>query len=139
MNGNQTAAPATTARLIHASLAAGVLLFGAGVYFALRPNLASAAAPPAALISALIGFSVVACASSLVMLRRVPRRSTDESANLFWTRATTPALVTWALVEGGSLMAIVAYVLSGSVAALAVAGVGLAGLIALNPRYIERT
>ncbi len=133
-----TTRPSTTARLIHAALALGVVLFALVVFFVVRPANVEAAEMPPVVAGVLLALSLAACALALVMRRRVPRRSTDESADLFWTRAAAPALLAWAPLEGGALLGVVAYMLTGTSAALGVAGIALAGLIAFNPARLER-
>jgi hypothetical protein len=128
-----------TIRLIHGSFCVGILLFAAVNYFLIRPARAGESLAPAVL-GALLGLSLAASAfGALVLRRRVPRRNTDESADLYWTTAAAPALLTWAPLEGGALIGLVAYLLDGSPAGLAVAAVALAGLIALNPGRLERS
>lgn len=133
-----TTRPATTARLIHASLTLGVIFFAIVVHFVVRPAREESAALPPVVVNVLLGLSLAASALSVVMRRRVPRRSTNESADLFWTMAAGPALVTWAPLEAGALLGIVAYMLAGTPAALGVAGIALAGLLVFNPAQLER-
>jgi hypothetical protein len=136
--GTTGARPATTARMIHASLAIGVVLFAIVNYFVVRPTMAAESVPPL-VVNVLLGVSLAASALGVVVLRgRVPRRSTDESADLYWTRAMGPAIIGWAPLEGGALMSLVAYMLNGSVASLAVAGIALLGMIVLHPGHFER-
>lgn len=93
---------------------------------------------PAVVLLVPLGLSLGACAMSLVLRKRVPQRSTDESANLFWTSAATPALLTWASLEAASLFAILAYALTGSQLPIAVAAVTVILLVVLNPARLER-
>ena len=139
MTALQTAAPtAKTIRLVHAAMITGVLLFGLVGHFVLRPSMADAADLPAALVRVLLGVSLGACALSLLLRKRIPRRSTDESADLFWRTAATPALVTWALVEGATLLAVFLYARTGAQGAIAVASFAILLFVVLNPAYLER-
>ena len=137
-NTQAVAAPAKTARLLHASFVTGVLLFVLVTHFLVRPSVAGEREFPPLVVRAMLGVSLAACAAGLFLRRRIPRRSTDESANLFWTRATGPALISWAAVEGASLLSVIAYLRSGEQAALAVTGVALLVFIWLNPWNLER-
>ncbi|MBM2813121.1 MAG: hypothetical protein HW416_3880, partial [Chloroflexi bacterium] len=88
---------------------------------------------PTVVVRVLLGLSLSACALSLLLRRRVPQRSTDESADLFWTTAASPALLAWAPLEIAILLAIIAYAGSGSMLAIAVAAVSTFLFILLNP------
>jgi hypothetical protein len=133
-----TAPPAKTVRLIHAAMIAGVLLFALVGHFLLKPALADSGDLPPIVPRALLGVSLGACALSLLLRRRVPHRSIDESADLFWTTATVPALLTWAPLEGASLLALFAYARTGALLAIPVAAVAILIFVLLNPAYLER-
>jgi hypothetical protein len=133
-----TTRPAATIRLIHGALAIGVILFAIVVHFVVRPSSAMTTELPPVVIGVLLGVSLAASGFSVVMRRRVPRRNTNESADLFWTTAALPALLAWAPLEGAALLGIVAYMFTDTPAALVVAGIALAGLIAFNPARLER-
>jgi hypothetical protein len=132
------AAPARAVRLIHTALVMGVLLFAVVVQFVLRPTLVGSTELPPLVVTVLVGSAFVACALSLVFRQRVPRRSADESADLFWTRATAPAIRVWALLEGASLLAVYVYARTGAPAPVGVALVAVALFIVLNPAYLEK-
>ena len=139
MTTSQTAPPsAKSIRLIHASLISGVLLFGIVAHFWLRPGMADFGEFTPGLVHVLLGVAVANCALALFFRGRVPRKSTDESADHFWVRAAVPAMVTWALVEGAGLVSVLAYGKSGNAAAIAVAAIAVLFLVSLNPRYYER-
>jgi hypothetical protein len=73
------------------------------------------------------------------MLRmRVPRRATDESADLFWMKAASPALITWAALEAASLIGVFLYGTTGSSSGIGIAAVALVISIILKPGYFER-
>jgi hypothetical protein len=133
-----TVRPAMTARLLHASLTLGVVLFGLVTHFVVRPARSEVAMEPIA-INVLVGASLaITMLGALVMRPRVPRRNTDESADLYWTTATPSALMMWAVIEGGGLLGVVAYLLNGSLAAMIAAATSVAVLIALTPGRVER-
>ena len=118
-------------------MVAGVLLFAVVAHFVLMPAMANPGLPTV-VVRVLLGLSLCACAVSLLLRRRVPQRSTDESADLFWTTAASPALLAWAPLEIAILLAIIAYAGSGSLLAIAVAAVPTFLFILLNPAYLER-
>jgi len=102
------------------------------------PNMATWEALPPTVFRILLGLSLGACVVALLLRKRVPRRATDQSADLFWTTAATPSLVTWAVLEGASFLAIFAYLRTGSQTGIAVAAVALFLFVFLNPAYLER-
>lgn len=128
---------ATVARLIHGSLIMGIVLFAIVTVTMIRPQRADIVLPPVAL-NALLGLSLAASAASLLLRGRVPRRSTTDSPDLFWSTAFPKAMVVWAPLEAGALLGIVAYLLYGSTPGLALAAVALLGMIVLNPGRLER-
>jgi len=139
MTAPQANAPtAKTARLIHAALVTGVLLFAIVGHFVLKPVSADSVGLAPAMVPLLLGLSLGAGALSLPLQRRVPKRSTDESADLFWRTAGTPAMLVWAALDAAGLLAVFVYARTRSIAAVAVAAVALLIFIVLNPGYFER-
>ena len=132
------AQPAKTVRLVHAAMAVGVLLFAVIAHFVLVPGLESSRDLAPVMLRALLGVALAACGLSLVLRRRVPRRSSDESVDLFWTKAAQPALLSWAPLEGASLFAIVLYSQTGAYVTLAVTAGVLFLFVALSPAFLER-
>jgi hypothetical protein len=124
--------------MLHGAMVTGILLFALVAQFLLRPSFANAGEFPSIVVRVLIGVSLLACVVALLLRKRVPPRSTDESADLFWTRATAPALLTWAPLEAASLIAVFVYARTGSQPALAVAAVAVILFVVLNPAYLER-
>ena len=126
MTAPQAAAPAAkTIRLIHAAMVTGVLLFAVVGHFLLRPAMENSGDLPPILLGTLLGVALGACALSVVLRRRVPQRSSDESVNLYWTTAATPALLTWAPLEGASLLAIFLSARTGAQTAIAVGAIAV--------------
>ena len=138
MTGQAALPPARTIRLIHASLITGVLLFALVAQFVMKPSMAApgAVAPP--VFRALVALALAACAASLVLRRRIPRRSTVESAELFWATASTPALITWAVLEGACLVSILLYALTGTPGALVPAAVAVFMYFLYSPWRLDR-
>ena len=138
MTSSETVAPAKTIRLLHGAFIFGIVMFAIVVHFLTRPAMAGETFPAAAR-NVLLGVSLAASALSLFVLRsRVPRRSREESADLYWTTATALALMAWMPLEAGALLGVVVYMLYGTPAGLAVAAVAVVGFLVLAPGRLER-
>jgi hypothetical protein len=130
---------ATTVRIIHVALVLGVVAFTVGLYLGAGPALANVSIPRPAIV-ALVGASFAATAvAAFALRRRVPPRSTDQSANMYWSTVGPGALVMWAVFEAGALTGVIAWLLGGGVAALAAATLAFLALVALHPGRLERT
>jgi hypothetical protein len=135
----QRAAPtARSIRFLHASMIIGLVLFAMVAHFVLRRTLASSEERPAIVPPSLLALAVVGSVLALGLRRRVPRRSSDASADLFWRSAYTPALMVWTFLDGAGLLAILAYALTGAQVAIAVAIVAIIIFVIFNPAYFER-
>ena len=137
-NSGTSAPPAKTIRLIHASLIVGVVLFGLVTHFVPAPEPTSATMLPDALVKALPVVTVAACALVFFLRRMVPRRAPDDSADLFWSRATVPAMTMWAPLEGVCLLDVLVYWRNGSQTALVLAILAVALFVFLSPASLER-
>lgn len=129
---------AKTIRLIHASLITGLLLLFLVTHFILRRTLTEPLEISTDMLHVLLGAALAGCALSLLLRRRVPQRATDESKDLFWTRAATPALIMWASLEAPCLLAILLYMRTGSQSAIGVAAIAAVLFVILNPAFLER-
>lgn len=139
MTAPPAAVPASkTVRYIYGGMIGGVLLFGVVGPIAFKAKVAGSGALRDSVLRILLGLSLAASALAVLLRRRVPKRSADESADLFWSTAGSRALVMWTAVEVAGLIAAIAYALSGSLSALVVAVVAVVVFFALNPGYIER-
>jgi hypothetical protein len=139
MPTSRAAAPtAKSIRVIHAAMVTGVILFALVMHFVVRPGMVDSGDFPAVALPGLLSLSLAGCGLSLLLRRRVPQRGSDESADLFWTKAATPALLTWAPLDAACLVAVLTYALTGSQSAIAVAAVAVLLFAALNPAYLER-
>ena len=139
MTTSQTvAASAKSVRLIHASLIAGIVLFALVTYFLVRPGMANAGDFTPGVVRILLAVAVGMCALTLLFRRLVPRKSANESADLFWSRATRVAIATWQLSTGAGLLSVIVYMRSGDVTALAIAAIAVLFLLTMNPRSFER-
>jgi hypothetical protein len=130
--------PTKTMRLMHRAMIGGVLLFALVSHFVLEPPIDRSGVVSVYGVRALLGLALVACAASLLLRKRVPKRSTDESADLFWTRANTHAVMAWAPLEAASLFGLVVYSFTRSPVALAIVAVVVLLFIGLNPAYLEK-
>jgi hypothetical protein len=116
----------------------GVLLFAVVAHFVLRQSMATSEELPPVMINALLGVALAACALSLLLRSRVPRRSGDEPVDRFWARATTPALLAWAPLEIAGLLTVFLYARTGAQSAVVVAAVAMLLFAVTNPGYFER-
>lgn len=138
MTTPQTTAPTSeTARRIHRALVTGVLLFAVVGYFVFSPNDARLGRLAPVTVGVLLGLSLGACALSLLLRRRVPKRSIDESVDLFWRAAGPPAMLVWMPLEAASLLAVFVAARTRSIPAVAVAAVAVLLFIVLSPGYLE--
>ena len=117
---------------------AGLILFAVVAHFVMKPSMASpdSVAPPE--LRALVALALLACALSLPLRRRIPKRPSDQSADLFWATAATPALLTWAILEGASLLSIVLYAFTGEPLAMGPAVIAILIFLLLNPGRFDR-
>ena len=100
--------------------------------------MASAEAWPPATLNAALGVALGACALAVLLRRRVPQKSRDESSDSYWTTARSPAMLVWAPLEVASLLSVVTYVNTGAQSAIAVGAIAVVLFIALNPASLER-
>jgi hypothetical protein len=139
MTGPQASAPTSeSARRIHRALVIGVLLFAVVGYFIYGPTDTSSGGLAPGTVRLLLGLSLGACALSLVLRGRVPKRSSDESVDLFWRAAGPPAMLVWMPLEAASLLAVFVAAHTRSILAVAVAALAVLLPIVLNPGYLER-
>ncbi len=88
----------------------------------------------------LAGVGAATLAGALAVLRpRVPARCSEESPEVYWAEATTraAAIVLWATVEGGGVVASVGYLLTGALAPAVVAAFAIAALLSLRPARLQ--
>lgn len=135
---SQPQAPARAARMIHASLLLGQILFAGVTFLTVRPTMPDAGPRPDVSVLQLFAVSVVACAAALLLRRRVPTRPLDASTDLFWSTAQQPALIAWMPLEAAGLFALVTYFQTAATVALVAAAIPAALLLALNPWTLER-
>jgi len=89
---------------------------------------------------ALTGVAVVQLAVAVLMLRpRIPERLSNVDREAYWATAAarTAALLVWAVAEGATIVALVAYLLTGLALAGAMALVAIATFVWLRPGGFE--
>lgn len=135
---DDTRSPARAARMLHASLIVGQLLF-AGVTFLQRRNGGEAPAPLSRQsLIVMGGAAVAACVLALVLRQRIPTRSRETSPDLFWTTAAPKAMMAWVPLEAAGLFALAQFFATADPIAVGVAAVPLSLLAYLNPWVLER-
>ena len=134
------AAPARTMRLIHAAMITGVILFALVAHFVMRPTMTAPNGMSAPAVQrTMLGVALAACAVALLLRRRVPPRSANESADSYWSSAARPAaMLMWAPLEGACLTSIVLYANTGAPAAVAVWAIAVVLFAVLNPGSLEK-
>jgi hypothetical protein len=131
------ASVALTTRFIHGSLIAGVVIFGLIVQFIFRQQTTPQPSLPPIVVTLIPGVSLALCAAALFLRRIVPRRASDESADLFWQRVLAPAMIVWAVLEAAGLIGVIGYWMGDSVPALGAAAASVVVSIFLNPTVLE--
>jgi len=137
---NPAIAQPKAVRLIYASMVGGILIMTTVTEFVLRPKmppLPKGEFPPIFRLALLAVILALSIAAFIWSRNQVPKRAADQPVDAFWMSAVTPALVGWAIVEGGCLLGVVAYGLWGFADALVLAAVALVVLLMLNPGRLE--
>jgi hypothetical protein len=85
------------------------------------------------------GLAALAIAVAALVLRpRVPRRDPHVTMAAFWTQASmSHAMQLWFVLEGATVFALVGYLLTGVLPAIAVAIAGVAVFAFVRPAYFE--
>lgn len=139
MTPPQTTTPMSeTVRRVHRALVTGVLLFAVVGYFVFSQSDAKLGRLAPVTVGVLLGLSLGGCVLALLLRRRVPKRSIDESADLFWRAAGPPAMLVWMPLEAASLLAVFVSARTRSIPAVTVAAVAVVLFIVLNPGHLER-
>ena len=130
---------ATTARVLHAALVAGVVLTLAALTLA-RPLTAFEGVPLPLATLRLVAFAtaVVLLGVSRVLRMRLPASDGEKGLPGWWEAHGRQVLVLWALAEGTATIGAVLWFLSGDAVVLAIAsGVGLLLLLTWRPASFE--
>jgi hypothetical protein len=138
---NSQVSPAISARIIHAALVLGVLMFWLVAWYIGQSSAVPAEALPAcrvlyvalALVSATLFGGAMFTASRLGPIR------SGTSQDDWWRQNLGRAIVIWSLVEAPSLLGLVAYVLTRDFRTLIATFIGLLFFGSYRPtRLIER-
>jgi hypothetical protein len=111
---NAPVSAAVTARIVHAALVTGVLLFWAVAWFVGRAGSTPASALPdrRVLYVALFLMAAVLFAGAAFAARRIPAPAPGMTQDAWWQVNLGRAIVVWALVEAPALLGLVAYFLT---------------------------
>ncbi len=138
MNGR--IATARTVRLLHAAILTGLVAIGlalAVIVLVLRGPLLPQA-PNLALVMAGAGAAMLA--GALALLRpRVPARPAEQSPEAYWEDAGNrrAAVLLWAVVEGGGIVAATGYLLTGALGPAVIGVFAIAALLSLRPARLQ--
>ena len=116
----------------------GVALVGVVFFFVVRTIPPSF--PRASILSFVTaGLGLGNLAAALVLFRsKIPQRSVDQTPDDYWTsNEVRIALVTWAIIEGGGLVAWVGYLLTGTPVPAGVGVLAIAALMLVRPSRLE--
>jgi len=133
-----TGSAAKNVRVIYTALIIGIVLYALVAHFIVLPGHTESSQFDPTLAHGVLAVALALCGLSLLLLRGVPRRSADDSAETFWKSAAPLAMRVWAPLEGASLASVVVYSLSGRPESIAVGLLALALYLLLNPSYLER-
>ncbi len=122
---------------MHAALCIGVTMFGIVGHFVLLPS-ANASGKLAPLVPVLLALALGLCAVAMLLMKRVPRPASGETASAFWSRASQPAILTWTPLEAAGLLSVMLHAQTGSTAAIVVGVIAVLILVLLRPAYFER-
>lgn len=130
---------ARQARILHAALVLGVALVGVVFFFVLKTiGPAFPRAPILSFVTAGLGLGNVAAALG-VFRSKIPQRSSEQAPDEYWTsnEVRGMAIVMWAIIEGGGLVAWVGYLLTGTPVPAGVGLLAIAALILVRPSRLE--
>jgi hypothetical protein len=116
----------------------GVVLFALVAHFVMRPSMTGATDISPDIQRLLPGVALGAALVSLLLRSRVPRRSATESPDSFWLKASSPALVMWAIAEGAGLLSVFLYGVVGAQSGIGIAAIAVVIMIMLRPGRLEK-
>ena len=127
-------------RVLHLALTLGLTLCGV-VFWIVHRTQPAPALVPAPIGTAITVAAIVAIVVAVTLVRpRVPTQAPDQTPDLYWADATVrmTALVLWAAVEGGGLLAAVGYLLTGTTTSAIGLVIAIVTLATLGPRRFEQ-
>lgn len=133
--------PATNARIVHAALVTGILMFCVVSWYLGRAQVMPAEALPdrRVLYIALFLVSAALFGAAAFTASRLPRPGPGTSQDDWWRANLGKAVVIWALIEAPALLGLVAYTLTHDFRALIATLTGLLFFGSYRPsRLIER-
>ena len=133
--------PATNARIVHAALVTGILMFCVVAWYLGRAQAMPAEALPdrRVLYIALFLVSAALFGAAAFTASRLPRPGPGTSQDDWWRANLGKAVVIWALIEAPALLGLVAYTLTHDFRALIATLTGLLFFGSYRPsRLIER-
>jgi len=133
---SQNTAAAQTVLKMHRALVIGIALYAVVAQVVVLPH-ARTSGNLWTMVPMLLIVALALCAVPMLLITRVPRRSAGESANEFWLKAVSPALISWMPLEGAALLSVTVYSHTGSMAAIAVAALAVLIMVLLRPGYFE--
>lgn len=127
------ASPATTARILHASLAASAAVLTA-VAWVFRGSLPLPDGAGGAVTFAAYALAASGLLAGLAFRRLIPERTAAQPADAWWRQHLPKAVAVWAIGEGTVLIGALVFAVGGQViAAIAVVLAGLGVLVATAP------
>ncbi|HSG82902.1 MAG TPA: hypothetical protein VLC48_11665 [Gemmatimonadota bacterium] len=134
-----TPGPATTARVIHAAITAGVVIIFA-VFLFLRTRTGADYPSEAAAIMRWVGLGIlfVSAIFSYTMRGRIAVPASGSNVDDWWRANQPKAVIAWATAEGGGLAAIaIGWLISNTTLMALGVGVALALLFVSRPGALE--
>ncbi|MGH7579610.1 MAG: hypothetical protein ACREM9_05520 [Gemmatimonadales bacterium] len=135
------ASPRTNARIIHAALVSGILLFCVAAWYLGRSSPVPSEALPdrRVLYVALVLVSATLFGAAIFTARRLPHPAPGTSQDDWWRMNLGRAVTIWALVEAPTLLGLVTYTLTDDFRTLLATLTGLLLFGNFRPsRLIER-
>jgi len=129
--------PSIRARIIHGALVLGILMFGA-VAFAIRDRSIAAEALPdrRVLYVALALVSAIMFGAAAFSTGRLPAPAPGASEDDWWNANLGRVLVSWCLVEGPTVLGLVAFMLTHDFRTLLAPFIGLLLFANYHPRRL---
>jgi hypothetical protein len=134
------ATPSLTAVIVHAALILGIVMFGVVAHLAgtALPPLRVALPGGDALHLWLLLIGLVPFGASIALARRLPAPLPGATRDDWWRANLGRAVLIWALIEGSTLLGLVAYLLTRNTRVLLVSVVGLLLFATFRPSRLAQ-